>query len=58
MTKLGQALAMLGVLLMAIRFGLSTFDIAGGGSAFMTFAAVFFILVGVAILLRSGSLLR
>ena len=58
MTKLGQALAMLGVLLMAIRFGLSTFDIAGGGSAFMTFAAVFFILVGVAILFRSGSLLR
>jgi hypothetical protein len=58
MARLGQALATFGVLLMAIRFGLTTFDIAGGGSTFMTFAAGFFILLGVALILRSGSLRR
>lgn len=58
MTKLGQALATFGVLLMAIKFGLTTFDIAGGGSAFMTFAAGFFILLGVALMFRSGSFRR
>jgi hypothetical protein len=49
---------MFGVLLMAIKFGLTTFDISGGGSAFMTFAAGFFILLGVALMFRSGSLRR
>ena len=56
MTRLGQSLATLGVLLMAIKFGLTTFNISGGGSAFMTFAAGFFILLGVALMFRSGSL--
>ncbi len=56
MTKLGQSLATFGVLLMAIKFGLTAFDIAGGGSTFMTFAAGFFILLGVALIFRSGSL--
>ncbi len=56
MTKLGQSLAMFGVLLMAIRFGLNAFDIAGGGSAFIPFAAVFFILLGVAMMFRIGNL--
>jgi hypothetical protein len=55
-TKLGQSLAIFGVLLMAIRFGLTAFDIAGGGSSLMTFAAGFFILLGVAMMFRSGSL--
>ncbi len=56
MTTLGRSLAILGVLLMAIKVGLTAFDIADGGSAFMTFAAVFFILLGVALMFRSGSL--
>ena len=52
---LGQSLAVFGVLLMAIKVGLTVFDIAGGGSTFMIFAAVFFILLGVALTFRSGS---
>ena len=56
MTTLGRSLAILGVLLMAIKVGLTAFAIAAGGSAFITFAAVFFILLGVALTLLSGSL--
>ncbi len=56
MTTLGRSLAILGVLLMAIKVGLTSFEIAGGGSTFMTFAAVFFILLGVALTFRSGNL--
>lgn len=56
MTRLGRSLAVFGVLLMAIKVGLTAFAIAAGGSAFITFAAVFFILLGVALTLLSGSL--
>ncbi len=56
MTTLGRSLAVFGVLLMAIKVGLTAFAIADGGSAFMTFAAVCFILLGVALTFRSGSL--
>lgn len=57
-STLGRSLAVFGVLLMAIKVGLTVFDIAGGGSAFMTFSAIFFILVGVALMFRSGNLGR
>jgi len=52
---LGRLLAIFGVLLMAIKFGLGVFEIAGGGSPFLTFAGVFFVLLGVALMFRSRS---
>ena len=51
-TLLGRSLAVFGVLLMAINFGLSTFGIADGGGPFVAFAGAFFVLVGVALMFR------
>jgi len=51
-SRLGPSLATFGVLLLAIKFGLVTFDVAGGGGPFVTFSAVFLILAGVALMFR------
>ena len=48
----GRLLAALGVLLLAIKVGLEITDTAGGGSPFLMFSAVAFILLGVAIMFR------
>ncbi len=48
----GRLLTTLGVLLLAIKVGLEITDTAGGGSPFLMFSAVAFILLGVAIMFR------
>ena len=52
---LGRLLATLGVLLLAIKVGLEVTDTAGGGSPFLMFSAIAFILLGVAILFRHST---
>jgi hypothetical protein len=54
-SRLGPSLATFGVLLIAIKVGLTSFDIAHGGGPFLTFSAVFFILAGVALMFRRSS---
>ena len=48
----GRLLMTLGVLLLAIKIGLEFTDTAGGGSPFLMFSAIAFILLGVAITFR------
>ena len=55
-SRLGRSLAIFGVLLIAIKFGLVTFHIAGGGGPFVTFSAVFLILAGVALMFSRGAI--
>jgi hypothetical protein len=51
----GRLLTTLGVLLLAIKIGLEMTDTAGGGSSLLMFAAIAFILLGVAILFRHST---